>query len=410
MKNKDVVFFFTGSYPYGNGEAFIEREIPFLKKNFDKVIIISGSPKNNQKIREIPIDVELINIPYDYENVFISVLKPLTSFSVYNEIFTMLFLHKKTISLGRIKTIFLSHINSLRLKKLYINEIDKLRNSHNIFLYNFWYNDTTIAISKIKKKLSVFTISRAHRWDLYFEENKYNYLPFRSSSSKNIDLISSASINGINYFREGWKIPNHENLTLSRLGVKVQKIGNFNNNTIVSCSNIIPVKRVKKIIETLCLVKTKKVTWIHFGEGENMSLIKNLATKKLPENISFEFLGHIDNSRLLAWYKANSPALFINLSLSEGIPVSIMEAMSFGIPCLATCVGGVEELVTSESGFPVPKDIQDIDAAKIIDNYLRLSFNDRKKIMLKSCKHISLYFNADKNYSEFCSKIKKLKD
>ena len=32
--------------------------------------------------------------------------------------------------------------------------------------------------------------------------------------------------------------------------------------------------------------------------------------------------------------------VFLNVSSSEGVPVSIIEAMSFGIPCIATNVGG----------------------------------------------------------------------
>ena len=45
--------------------------------------------------------------------------------------------------------------------------------------------------------------------------------------------------------------------------------------------------------------------------------------------------------------------MFINLSSSEGIPVSIMEAQSFGIPVIATNVGGSGEIVVSETGVLV---------------------------------------------------------
>lgn len=37
--------------------------------------------------------------------------------------------------------------------------------------------------------------------------------------------------------------------------------------------------------------------------------------------------------------------MFINVSSSEGLPVSIMEACSFGIPIIATNVGGTAEIV-----------------------------------------------------------------
>ena len=46
--------------------------------------------------------------------------------------------------------------------------------------------------------------------------------------------------------------------------------------------------------------------------------------------------------------------LFVNMSLSEGIPVSIMEAISFGIPIIATNVGGNAEIVNDETGVLIP--------------------------------------------------------
>lgn len=49
--------------------------------------------------------------------------------------------------------------------------------------------------------------------------------------------------------------------------------------------------------------------------------------------------------------------LFVNMSLSEGIPVSIMEAISFGIPIIATNVGGNAEIVNDETGVLIPVNI-----------------------------------------------------
>ena len=56
--------------------------------------------------------------------------------------------------------------------------------------------------------------------------------------------------------------------------------------------------------------------------------------------------------------------VFVNVSSTEGTPVSIMEAVSCGIPVLATAVGGNVEIVQERNGYllsenPTPDEIAD---------------------------------------------------
>ena len=62
------------------------------------------------------------------------------------------------------------------------------------------------------------------------------------------------------------------------------------------------------------------------------------------------FLGHRDDAR------AYLPGLdvFVNCSISEGISLTILEAMAAGVPVVATAVGGTPEIVTDEVGRLVP--------------------------------------------------------
>ena len=85
------------------------------------------------------------------------------------------------------------------------------------------------------------------------------------------------------------------------------------------------------------------------------------------------------------------------MSTSEGVPVSIMEAMSFGIPILATDVGSTAEEVPKQVGellSPNPT-IEEI-TAKI---HLILNSNYYPREFWKE------NYNAKKNYSEFANML-----
>jgi colanic acid/amylovoran biosynthesis glycosyltransferase len=403
---KNILFFFTADFPFGNQEAFLENEITILSKNFDRIVIISGANDLSFE-RSLPKTVEVKNIPYENTFTFFQKILAFCNLRLYKEFFLMLFFYKRLPNYGRVKTVLRSYLNSSILEVIYNSEISKY-SSYKKYLYSFWFNDSTISMGLLKKKnKEITTLSRAHRWDLYFEENKYNYLPFRKQTTSYLDSIYSASEEGIEYCKNYWKISNSKKLKLARLGVKNQKFLPlvFNQKVIVSCSNLYSWKRVDKIISALSHLKNKNIEWYHFGDGPEYRKVLSLAKKLLNENIYFKFLGRVDNNTLLDWYKKKNPSIFINLSSSEGVPVSIMEAMSFGIPCVATNVGGCGELVTRNSGFPVDVNLSNKEIAKIIDDFLNLKVEKQEEKRKNAYNHIIDEFNAEKNYTLFCSDV-----
>lgn len=85
-----------------------------------------------------------------------------------------------------------------------------------------------------------------------------------------------------------------------------------------------------------------------------MDEIKKMAKDKLRDNIQYEFKGNVSNTELMKQYQDKNYYVFVNVSSSEGIPVSIMEATSFGIPCIATDAGGTKEIIRDGEAHTSP--------------------------------------------------------
>ena len=87
------------------------------------------------------------------------------------------------------------------------------------------------------------------------------------------------------------------------------------------------------------------------------------------ENIVF-FEGWVGGEKkieLLNWAD-----LYILPSFNEGLPISILEAMSYGLPIISTPVGGIPEVVKGNGVLVTPGNIKEIHDAikKYIDNPL----------------------------------------
>ncbi len=74
----------------------------------------------------------------------------------------------------------------------------------------------------------------------------------------------------------------------------------------------------------------------------------------------------------MEYYSNHDIHLFINVSKSEGLPVSIIEAISFGIPVIATDVGGTREIVfDGKNGFLIKPELNAQEISEIVKKAIR---------------------------------------
>ena len=331
MKKKLVLV--TAHFPYGSSETFLESELPILAKNFEQIEILTFPIKGEK--RNIPANCTVIDILIKESTLsaFLVILSPI----FWKELFTIHLRYHKKISIGILKTMLISLIRAKKIAS-FINL--KIQHKQDYIYYSYWCDDTALALAILNKENNnlLKTVTRSHGWDVYFEVSDYNYLPFRHYIHKQLSHIFPISEKGKKYMEEIWKVKGK--ITVNRLGVKSQfsnlnsQISNLKSQlkpfTIVSCSNLIPLKRVHLIIEALGLIENNSIHWVHFGDGPEDHYLKELAAKKIKHNVTYDFKGRVRNQEVLDFYSSNTPPnLFINVSSSEGIPVSIMEAMSF---------------------------------------------------------------------------------
>ncbi len=284
-------------------------------------------------------------------------------------------------------------------------------------------------------KLPEFVV-RFHGSDLY--EHAKGYLPFRRMLYQSIDYAVTISQSGADYIKENYVGSLPENVCVYRLGSGNPYAGQMrrkemsNNNElpilwdslervenngkvfrIVSCSNVIELKRVNLIAEALKefgkqmdsvleLAESglEEVCWTHIGDGPLLDEIKK-SCAQLPSFIKTEFKGAMPHDKVLEYYHKTGADIFVQVSRSEGVPVSIMEALSFGIPVVATDVGGVGEIVNAENGTLLPADLTAGQLKEAFVKYMQMSAPERKKMRSEAIATWQNCWNAESNYESF---------
>ncbi|NSW94484.1 MAG: glycosyltransferase [Bacteroidales bacterium] len=414
MKNLVMI---TSHFPFGTGEPFIESEMSVISGNFEKIIIISQDIKGAQT-RSIPANSKIYryNTSTDFQG-FLNLPFLITgNFSVITRLYRDEVRFRKSVSfnLSLRQKLFLVRkiLKALQLRDYIKKILDREIPGERSLLYSYWFKTGAHAIALLQKPGSV-KIARAHGSDLYEESSPAGYIPLQKSAAEGLNALFFVSEHGKDYFEKKFgKISGK--LLLSRLGAERSDDTTMpeylpgEEFIIVSCSYLIALKRIDLLIRSLALTKAGgKIKWIHFGDGEMKGKLTALAAELLsPDNkIKWEFRGHVPNTEILDFYASGKVGLFINTSYSEGIPVSIMEAQSFGIPVIATDTGGVREIIAKGTGTLINVDFAPAELAGLIDHYAGLPDSEMEKIRRNAFNNWKKNFNARSNYLDFLNQL-----
>ncbi len=111
---------------------------------------------------------------------------------------------------------------------------------------------------------------------------------------------------------------------------------------IGSAGRLFPVKDYRLMIEIAAAIrrKTDRVRFRLAGEGPEKMQLQTLRSRNHVEDV-FTLTGHLHD--LSPFYRGLD--VYLNTSLHEGLPISVLEAMACRLPVIAPRVGGFPEII-----------------------------------------------------------------
>ena len=183
---------------------------------------------------------------------------------------------------------------------------------------------------------------------------KKSYSKWLSIEPNEIKVIN----NGINYK----KMESETNL--QEVKERMVKLGIDNNIIIGGIFRLEHVKRPLLWIDCVekCIESDGTIRGILIGSGKMMDEVKNAIIEKKLEDKIFT-VGPVED--VASWLK--NIDIFLFTSSSEGLPNSIIEAQTFGVPVISSDVGGLSEIVISgQTGWLIKSDNPNDYSEKII--------------------------------------------
>lgn len=409
----------TTGFPYGQGESFVEAELNYVSAFFDDVTLVPSFYNRDEAPRTVDYKIEPAYADTRWGggrtvHVVASFLRALWRYQWLREARSIM---RRTHRLENIKEL----VRSLYRARLFEQFLERQFEAGHRFelIYFYWIvPEIAGALSFRRRRLAreangslpadvPVVVARAHGGDLYEERRRGGYAGLTDSINTGIDAVYCISEHGRAYLAN--KYPGlTTRFHLARLGVddpgflNPQPLGE--GLSILSCSFMVPGKRIHLIIDAIAVLVRMhphlSVRWTHIGDGELLTALQAQSARLLaPHAVDVCFKGYLKQADVIAYYRQEAFDVIINVSDSEGIPVSLMEAGSVGIPMIATDVGGSGEIVRAAGSVLIDENA----SADVIADALMTFCDKRHAQGYRSRARAAWHrdFNAATNYTAF---------
>lgn len=386
----------TASYPFGRSSDFLEPEIGSLAAHFDRVILLPTAPHGPRV--EVPenvdVDTRVAESLANRQRRILSAIRSRRGLRLIDEAVRGSGYPPSTGS-------WLHLLAAVGIAEQVQRWADSRAERPDVAL-TVWANAAALGLARS----GIATITRAHGGDLYAERHPHSYMPLQHEILRDVRAIHPVSDQGAEYLKN--RFPDiASKVAVRHLGIvgAAQISGRSTDGRIriVSCSSLTSVKRPRLIAEIVAAVgrTASGVDWDHFGTGPLDVEVQAVATG-FPPSVRWTLHGQVSNADLYEHYASRPVDVFLNASSSEGVPVSIMEALSAGIPIVAPDVGGIGEIVNEENGrfFRADAETESI-AALVIDTVSAFAYTPREAVR----ETWAARFSAEANYQSFAAEL-----
>lgn len=247
----------------------------------------------------------------------------------------------------------------------------------------------SILLSKYGRDDSI-KIAQEH----HHHNNDKKYINCLKYKYKNIDYLCALTKNLQKDYKKFLKNTNGTTKIILLPNMIVDSkltISDLNNKNVISVGRLEEGKKIDELIMIFNDMSVKDSQLFIIGSGSKENELKELVNK-LDINDKVKFLGYLDFSQQQDYYLKSS--VFAMTSITEGLPMVLLEAMQHGLPCIAyETDSGVNDIIRNAKNGYVIKNRNQIEYEKKLKSIL--SNKKIKKEMQKEALETVKKFSSD---------------
>lgn len=357
------IVYITAHAPYGRGETFVVEEMFAVVENGVELLIIPRNPpkevfhEQSRRLLKYAVWLPLLRWRFLISFLAAVITKPkmwkvLVNIICQSRNIRMVF---KNLAVAPKAAFVAKLLNRAKVDHIHVH-----------------WGSTTATMAWIISELTGIPWSMTlHRWDI--AEN--NLLKLKVNQA---DFVRCISEDGR---REVLRIvgeEHHDKIKVLHMGVRLPRVIPRQSplqrtNYVVACpANLVLIKGHCYLVDACAKLLEKDISAIKIliiGDGSLETEIRQ-QVKQLGLDEVVEFVGRLPHEQLMHMYERGEvdavvlPSITTDDNEREGIPVTLMEAMAYGVPVVSTNTGGIPELLSDGAGIVVKeKDAQGLASA-----------------------------------------------